>query len=184
MPIGMRAKYVLLDSTTPSAVPNGAVFLDSTNANLTTVKNLSGVLIPLESGSSTNIFIKQMQAGGAFTVNTALSKRPDGKVVAADSDGANTQNHIGFALSAASLDGDLVNVLCVGANIVGAVMGLGFIPGQDIYLGESGSYTNDPSSFSGTNDSIIKVGIADCSAGFASSTANDLIIFAEVVIRP
>lgn len=182
--IGIKAKFVLLETITPAQAPNGSLFLDSTNANAATIKNVSGVLEPIDAGSGSNLFIKQMQAGAAFSVNTPLSKRPDGKVVSSDSDGLNTQNHIGFALSASLSDGDLINVLCVGANIVGAISSLGFTPGQDIYLSEGGGYTNDANSFTGANDSVIKVGIADCSAGNASSVANDLIILTEVIIRP
>jgi hypothetical protein len=46
------------------------------------------------------------------------------------------------------------------------------------------SFINSVGSLTGDDDSIIKVGIADCAAGTASGTATDLIVFPEVILRP
>lgn len=182
---GVRAPYVFLDPVAPAGVPNGALFLDSTNGNTPTVKGTGGNVDPISPVATSNILIKQMQAAGAIALNRPVSKRADGKIEFADSDSISGQNVVGFAQQVATADGDLINVLCVGANIVGAITGLGFTPGQEIYLSEDGlGYSNDPGSFTGNNDSIIKVGIADCAAGTASATASDLILFPEVVARP
>jgi hypothetical protein len=159
------------------------VFIDSTNANAASIKDTGGVVFPLNAGS-TNIFIKQMQADGAIAINRPVSKLANGRVIAADSDLASGQDYCGFALQAAAAPGDLINVLCVGAVLANAVFGLGYAPGDEIYLAETGGFTNDPNSFTGGDDSIIKVGIADCAAGVASGVAVDLIVFSEVIARP
>ncbi|NDC22665.1 MAG: hypothetical protein EBZ49_00820 [Proteobacteria bacterium] len=180
----VKGKAFVLDPATPSEIPNGSVFIDSTNLNQLSLKDTSGNVSVIGAGINQNLFVKQMQAGGSFGINQPLSKRPDGRVVLADSDGANTQQLIGYSLQISPGNNALVNVLLVGANILGAVNGLGFAPGDDVYISETGGYTNNVSSFSGDNDSIVKVGIADCSAGVSSSVATDLVVFPEVIAKP
>ena len=125
-----------------------------------------------------------MQAAGAIGLYKPVAKQANGKINQADSDAVLGQEFVGFAMAVASADGDLISVLCAGANLAGAVTGLGFAPGDEIFLGEASGYTNNPSSFTGSDDSIIRVGVADCAAGVASGTAVDLIAFAEVIARP
>lgn len=144
--------------------------------NRTLVEGISG------GGGSSNV--KQMVAGAALSSGKPISKRPDGKIIQTDSDGADARNYVGFSLQSAAADGDLVNVQLVGANIAGALTGLGFASGSQIFLDEvSGGLTDDPGTFTGANDVILKVGIADCAAGTASGTATDLIMFSEEVAR-
>lgn len=179
----VKAKFVVLEQVNPSLVPNGALFLDSTNGGAATIKNVGGGTDPLV--GVTNYIMKVKVAGGAIGLNKPVAVVPaTGKVLPADSDGVNQQDFIGYALQAALNDGDLINVLLVGANLAGALTGLGFVPGDDIYLAETGGFTNDPNSFTGGDDSIIKVGVADCAAGIASTTVTDLVTFAEVLTRP
>jgi hypothetical protein len=65
------------------------------------------------------------------------------------------------------------------------LVGLGFAPGDEIFVGETtGGYVNDIAPFTGNNDSIIKIGVADCAAGTASSVATDLILIPHVIARP
>ena len=179
-----KSAYIILEPQAPASVPANALFIDSTNANALSFKNASSITQPVEPQTGTNLFTKQMQAGEAFPVNTPLSKRSDGKVVGGDSDGPNGQKIIAYALEASAGDGSLVNVLCLGANLVNAITGLGFAPGDNVFMGENGEYINDINNLTGGNDSIIRVGIADCSSGTASATANDLIVATEVVSRP
>ena len=119
----------------------------------------------------------------AIPINTPVSKKTDGTIVPADSDAADGQVFIGIT-SEEIASGSQGIVKLVGQNITGALTGLGFAVGDDVYLAETGGYTNDPNSFTGDDDSIIRIGVADCSEGTASSTANDLIMFPEVLIRP
>lgn len=182
--VGFKANFIFLQPTDPSVVPNGSVFLDSTNGNSMSVKSSGGVTAPISTATGSELFIKQMQASGPIGLKKSVSKRPDGKVEQADSDAADGQKVVGYALQSASADGDLIDVFCLGANLAGALTGLGYTPGDEVYLSETGGYTNDPNSFTGGNDSIIRVGIADCSAGTASGTVTDLIAFTEVVARP
>jgi hypothetical protein len=133
---------------------------------------------------TTNNFVKQMVAGAAFSLGQPVSKRNDGKIVRGGSDGATSQNFVGFSLQSSTADGDLINVLLASQNLVGVLTGLGFNTGDEIYLNESGGYTNTVAGFTGNNDSVVKLGIADCGAGVASTTATDLIIFVEVIYRP
>lgn len=129
--------------------------------------------------------LKTMQnlSGSTIPAGAPVAKLANGGIIAADSDGATTQNFVGIAV-AAIVNNAQGQVAVTGQNIAGAITGLGFAPGQEIYLSQSGGYTNDIESFTDDDDSIIKIGIADCSAGAASATATDIIMFPEVLIRP
>lgn len=183
MAIGIKVDFVQLSPIAPANVPNGSLFMDSTNADTSTVKETNSAITPIGATGS-NIFIKEMQADGAILLHRPVSKKSNGRIVQADSDGINAQTFVGYALAAATGAGDQISVLCAGANLAGALTGLGFTPGDEIFLSETSSYTNDPASFTGGNDSIIRVGIADCAGGVASAVATDLIVFAEVIARP
>lgn len=179
----VKVPYMVLDPVTPSAVPNGSIFLDSTNGNALSQKNAAGTVgVLASSASTTNPFIKQMVAGEAFAANKPLAKRADGKVVLADSQDSGRTVLIGYSMGAALALNSVVNVLCVGSNIAGIISGMGFTPGQIIYVGETpGGFTNNVASFTGNNDVYMKVGIADSPAGVAQSAATDLIALTEFV---
>jgi hypothetical protein len=125
-----------------------------------------------------------MQIDGPIAINRHVSKKSNGRIIQADSDNPDGQQVVGVALQAGATAGDLINVLCVGANLAGALTGLGFAPGEEIYLSEASGFTNNPNSFTGGDDTIMKVGVADCAAGVASGTAVDLISFPEIIARP
>lgn len=128
--------------------------------------------------------VKRMVAGEAFDAGVPLSKRPDGRVVQADSDGTDRQNFCGTAKEASLGVDDEVKVTLIGPNVAGALSSYSFTPGEEIFMGESpGVYVNTVAAFSGENDSIFRLGIADCSEGVASGTATDLILFPEVIAR-
>lgn len=131
---------------------------------------------------------KAMIAGEAIAAGKPVSKRAsDGKVVKADSDGSGTQNFIGISTTSAAGDGSAITVRLLGANVAGVLTGLGFVTGDEIFMDETaGAYTNGAGvdAFTGANDSILRLGMADCAAGSASTTAVDLIMFPEVITRP
>jgi hypothetical protein len=181
MSIGFKATFVQLIPTVKALVPNGSVFLDAANGNASSVKNTSGNVIVINSAAAaTNLVTKDMQAAGIYPVNSPVSKRADGQIQIADADAVGGKELVGIMLQASLAVGDIVTVLLVGANMVDAISGLGFNVGDEIYVSDAGGYTNDPASLANT-DSIIKIGIADCSAGGATSVATDLILFPEVV---
>jgi len=182
--IGFKTKFMSMQPTTSASVPNGSFYIDSANGNQASFKDNSGNTSVIGAIPSSNLFIKQMQASVVMPINTPVSKLANGKIVPADSDAANGQEYVGITTVAALAVDAIVSVLLPGANVVGALTGLGFLPGQEIFLGENGGFVNDVSAFAGNNDSIIRVGIADCSAGAASAIVNDLIAFTEVVARP
>lgn len=186
MPVAqIRTTAVVLEPIAPASAPNNSIYSDSANANTLTNKTSAGDPTPVGESSSSSSLIKSMQnlSGVSIPAGKPVSKKSDGSIIAADSDGVAAQQFIGIALVTIA-NNALGNVAIVGQNVVGAITGLGYAPGDDIFLSEDGGYTNDPNSFTGGNDSIIRVGIADCSAGNASGTANDLIMFAEVQARP
>lgn len=164
-----------------SIVPAGSLFMDETSGDSLTSKTTGGT--PQVIGYVQQMNVKQAILGGTVLDKRPIARRADGKIIAAGSDSVGAQAFIGYSMASGG-DNDEISILLVGVNIEGAVTGLGFAPGDDVYLAEGGGYTNDPNSFSGGNDSIIKVGIADCAAGVASATATDLITFTDVLTRP
>jgi hypothetical protein len=183
MAIGHKAKFIELIPAPPSQVPNNCLFVDSTNGNIPTFKDSLGdsgqigAVVP----SGDSLFLKQMQAEVPFLINVALSKKSNGKVIPLDSDDPESNKFCGFSRQAAMSANDLVMVLCVGANISNAVSGLGFLPGEYIYIGENGEYTNSVSGFTGINDTYIQLGMADCPSGPASAVATDLIAIPSLI---
>lgn len=177
--VGFRANYVQLIPSAPATIPNGCYFVDSTNGNAATFKDVGGSTIVLTNPAAA-LVVKQMQVIAGYPANTPVAKRADGKVEIAQADTSDGQVLIGITLAATINPGELVNVLCVGANIAAAIYGLGFVVGDEVYVSETGGYTNDASTLT-NSDAIVKVGIADCAAGIASSTATDLILFPDVV---
>jgi hypothetical protein len=181
MSIGIKATFIQLVPTVKVLVPNGSVFLDAANGNASTIKSTGGQINVINNASAaTNIVTKDMQAAGIYPINSPVSKRTDGQIQIADAHAVGGKELIGVMLQASLAPGDIVSVLLVGANMIDAISGLGFNVGDEIYVSDQGGYTNDPASLTGM-DSIIKIGIADCSAGGATFVATDLILFPEVV---
>ena len=177
-------------STCPSLSANQAYGYSETLYN--TIQNSNdrlndlGLLSFIGGSGGPSDSIKQMQSGHETTISSGkpVSKLPNGKIVPADSDAANGQKYIGITKVSIAVEA-LGDIYLPGNNIPNAILGLGFTPGDEVFLSEtSGMVTNNPSSFTNNDDSIIKIGIADCSAGTASSTATDLIMFSEVIARP
>ena len=179
----LKGLFLVLEPTVSTNVPNGSVFINAANGNTLSSRDNNGNVFPLVPTTAENMFLKQMQVVGPIAINVPVSKRPDGKIEAGDSDSEFGQRICGYSLQAATMADELITVLCIGANIPNALAGLGYGPGQDVFLSEDGGYTNTDN-FTGSNDSIIKVGMADCAAGAANTTATDLIAITEVLLRP
>jgi len=181
---GILAKYIVLQPTDPASIPNGSLALDATNSNTFTIKD-SGGGVSVVSNNSENLLIKAMEnlSGLSIAARRPVAKKTNGSVIDADSDGVGTQAIIGITLDTIN-DGEVGNVLLLGPNAANAILGLGFIVGKAVYVSPNGGYTTNTADFTLdndiTNDTIVRVGYADCPAGAASATATDLILFAGV----
>ena len=185
MSIPFKCQYVVTTPTPSSSVPNNSLFEDSSNFDAFSVRTSTGTVTPLSTAVATNPFIKSMQSDGLFTANVPIVKLPNGRIVLADSNNTTAGSFCGYSTEASLVAGQEVVVLCCGPNLSGALTGLGFAPGDMIYINENGGYTNDPSTFTGGDDTIVRVGLADCPGGaIASPIATDLITFHEFVASP
>lgn len=124
-------------------------------------------------------------------VNANSALIPAGKPVAvtptgirlADTDDVLKKKYNGFSVEDIAYPGS-GKVFLTGDNLPGVLTGLGFAPGDDIFIGETaGLLTNDISAFSGFDDDIIRVGIADSAEDTVSALATDLIMQTDVVSR-
>lgn len=184
----LRTEGVVLQPIAAANAVNGELYRDVANADTLTDKSTGGGDTPIGASSSDAIMIKLKQNTSAanIAVNTPVALMPDGGIIKADSDGISAQIIIGVVLDA-MLIGEQGRVALIGPNAAGVLTGLGFAPGDAIYLNQDGTnrgFTNNPADLTGANDSLIIIGYADCAAGVASVTANDLIMFAEVIARP
>lgn len=169
---------LVLDSITPSNAPANSLFRDSTNGGALSFKPGSGPSVPLEGSSSqVNLLIKSMKSGIAIAVGIPVAKnKANGRIYPADSDDTALSQIIGFTMSSAANPNEDISVVLIGPNIIGAIEGKGFNIGDTIYMSQdSGMLTNDFNSFTGDDDNIFKVGIADNSAGTDELIARDLI---------
>jgi hypothetical protein len=178
----LRTDAILFNPTVTSEMPNNSLFVDQSTGILKT-KNSTGIVTDLT--GTANIFAKEMQSASAIRVGKPVSKRPDGRIEEAEADSTYGQMPIGFATVAFSGANEIGTVFLIGPNLSGLVTGMGFAPGDEIYIGESaGGLTNSVATFSGNDDSYVRLGIADCTAGTASSAANDLILSMQIIARP
>lgn len=182
----IRTGVLVLDPQAPDDAPDGSVYLDSENSNALTTKTTSGSHVQVGASSSDDIMIKTMENLSGFDLakGDPVAKKPDGSIVLADADGLNAQIVVGTCAEAI-LNGTQGRVALVGPNVANALLGRGFQPGQEAYLTATGTYTANPGTLDPTDDdSVVRMGVADCPAGAASTPATDLIMFSEVVARP
>lgn len=182
----IRTGAVVFDPQVPGVIPDGSLYLDSTNSNVLTTKTVGGSEQPIGTSSSADIMIKEKEnkTGVTIAISKRVSIKSDGSICLADNDDPVARQSFGLTLE--SIDHLATGrILLDGPNAVGAIAGLGFTPGQPIMLSSTpGVLTNDLSSFDPETDVIMKVGIADCAAGVASATASDLIMVTDVISTP
>lgn len=123
------------------------------------------------------------QCASPIPANTPYAKRPDGKIEAAISNAPLGQKFMGITVDAFLNADDVGNVKPAGVVVEGVLTGLGFAPGDDIFMNNVAGYINN-ASFAGDGDSIIRYGIADCAAGVAGSNAVNLLLMPQVIARP
>lgn len=182
----IKTGAVVFDPQVAAGIAAGSLYMDSANANVLTTKTTGGSEQPIGASSSSDILIKVKQnlSGVLIAANKRVSLKVDGSICLADSDDPLARQSIGLSLDEITHSGT-GRVLLDGPNAIGAVTGLGFLPGQPVLLSRTpGVLTTNLSGFNPEVDEIMKVGIADCASGAASATATDLIMVTEVISSP
>lgn len=124
------------------------------------MKNTSGVIIP---------------------AGTPVSKMSDGGITASDSDISTSMVFVGITGALIGI-GSFGNVLVPCPNMAGVLTGKGFASGDNVYMSETtGQFAKSAGDFTGQNDRIVRIGIADCADGEISGTAKDLLMFIQVI---
>ena len=149
--------------------------------NKENLAKLDGHLAAGGGSGSTKVMVNN--SGVTIPALSAVSKRGDGGIMRADSDATGAKVYIGFAMSAIANSAS-GTIQLVGPNFAGVVTGLGFSPGDTVYISESAGLTNDPNSFTNSDDVFQRVGIADCAAGVATAVAVDLISSPDLLAVP
>lgn len=171
----IRVDGVLLVPKPAANAVQGELFADTAAPNQISVGAVGGTSNQLASGANPLVKLMQNLSGATILANAEVAKLPNGGIAAAGSDTVGRMNVIGIA-KADILNNAIGSVGLFGPNQEGVLTGTGFAPGDKVYMAESnGAYTNDLNSFSGGNDRIVRVGIADCAAGTASATVVDLL---------
>jgi hypothetical protein len=182
-----KTAYLVLEPAPASAAPTGSIFNDSSNSGAFTNKTIGGSTDQVGATSSADIMIKQKRNNSGAPIPAARRVAlvaSGGSIVLADSDNLSANLDIGMSLDVIP-DGSYGRVLLNGANAAGALTGLGFTTGQNIYLSKTpGLLTNSLAGFDPETDVIMRVGIADCATNTSSSTATDLIMTVEVHSSP
>jgi hypothetical protein len=176
----MRTGTIIFDAIN-DPVLNNTLFFNITTNKLSVNDGITSVV---STSATQNFIVKTMQAFDAVRAGRPVSKRADGKIMEADTDVIGASQPIGISLVPLGMN-EIGNILLFGPNATGVLNGLGFIPGDEIFIGETtGGYVKDITTFSGNDDSIIRIGIADCAAGAASTMATDLILMSTIIARP
>ena len=181
----IKVSAVSFQQIETNSAEDGDLYRSASAAGALSEKTLVGDESAIGAASSADIMIKTMQnlTGQTIAARTPVAKLADGSIIEADSDGANQQTVIGITLE--DIDDEATGrVALIGPNVVNAVLGLGFAPADEVFLSKTGGYTNNAGSLTPGVDSIVRLGFADCASGEASETATDLIMFAEVILRP
>lgn len=181
-----KTSCVVLDPIAGAAAPANSIYSDSDNAGAFTNKSQGGEDTAVGAGSSSDAFAKLAKntSGSTIPAGTAVSKSTaDGSIVPADSDAAQGQQVIGIT-SAGIANGAFGIINLVGRNIPGCLSGQGFTVGQDIYISQTAGFTNDPSQFSGSGETVTLIGIADCADNVLSTTATDLVMCRQKLLGP
>ena len=173
----MKGNALVLPISYPSANPLGSVYTDGTNSNVLTFKDYANINTPLIGGTliSSEIFtkIKKNTSGSSIPAYTTVAVKTDGTICPAESDVPASTKVIGSTLEPIS-SGDYGAVRLMGASAPNMVDGMGFAPGDIIYVGSTpGSLTNAIETIIGE---VKIVGIADCATDIQSSMATDLIL--------
>lgn len=175
----LKIAAIVLEPRTSTGLPTNAVYVDQASGALSN-KGGTGAVAPIGAGaaSADSVLTKvwHNKSGATMAAGIPVAKLTDGSMAPAD---AHTRVRCMAVLLEETLNNAQGRVALIGPNVIGALTGLGFAPGDAIYLSVSGGYTNN-AAFAQTN-TIVRIGFADCATGPASAVAQDLVMFAEVV---
>lgn len=183
---GIDPSYIqLTPQTDDTAIPNNSLWVDQSDSYKVKLKNASAVSFSLNEVDSDTFMVKTMQSSDSVTIpqGAPVSKQTDGSILRSSAVSGARSRFVGFAAQAITAGSQgIINL--VGYNNVGALTGIGgFAPGDEVFLSETtGLYANSAFAFTDSDD-VVRVGIADCSGGAASSTVNDIISAYDVVSR-
>jgi len=187
MPIPWKTTAIIFTPAPAGSLPANSLYVDSVTNDLSSKDSggAPGGVGGGGGGGTDTIMTKVMQnlSGLTIPINSPVAKKPNGSIILADADAVASMKVIGVALTAIA-DNAQAGVSLIGANAAGVLTGLGYAPGDDVYLSKTGGYTNNVNTFNPLTDVIVRLGYADCAAGAASATATDLIMFAEVLSSP
>jgi len=182
----LKTTALVLEPTTSAAVPTGAIYNDASNSGTFTNKSVTGDVQPIGASTSSSVMVKMKRntTGAQIAAYKRVAILTDGSICLADSDDPLAMKDIGLTLDA--IDHlSYGRVLLNGANADGALAGLGYSTGQDVFLSKTpGGLTNNISAFDPATDTIMRVGTADCANNDTSFVATDLIMTIEVYSRP
>jgi hypothetical protein len=131
--------------------------------------------LSLTTGIGLCSLLKLKMAGTNITAGEIVSLYSDGKVYPGAAAAMTGRREIGIAVQAIS-SGSYGLILLFGPTTPGVLTSLGFTPGEEVFISDTGSYTNGSTGISGSGDTIARVGWADCAPGIVSGTATDLIL--------
>lgn len=161
---------------------SGVVEAFFTNGNGQVVQlTKNGVII---GGEITFSFEKSFVNGfaGIIPAQTPVAIKTDGSIVPGDAEEASLASEvIGFTKVAIPQSTNGV-VILFGRSVAGALAGLGFAPGDEIFIDETaGAMTNNTNTFTGNDDVILRLGVAAMPDSTTGSAATDLIMMREYI---
>lgn len=146
---------------------------------------IDAILSTFNGSSTASSSTKSMvnQTGSEISALTPIAKLADGSIGLAESDNAANSQFIGISTEAIP-NGQAGAILIAWPNVENILTGQGFVPGEEVFMGETPGTFLRGTDFTNSDDRFVKLGIADCAAGIASPTATDLIMFVEVLGGP
>lgn len=133
-------------------------------------------------GNCTLLRTKTNGAGTTIAAGYPVSLYSDGQIYPGMALGAPNVTSYGIALQAIAPAAQ-GKVLLFGLAVPGVLTGLGFSPGDTVYISETGTYTNGSTGLGDTGDVIARIGWADCADATVSGTAVDLVLNYEKILE-
>jgi hypothetical protein len=141
------------------------------------------ITLPSSLGHIQQLKAKENGDAAPLVAGKVVALGGDGKIYHAESDVSLGQKQIGIVLSTAA-PGASAPVLLFGYNVPGVLTGLGFTPGDEVFVSEVGTYVNANATFLAGDNVIARVGWADSAAGVNGDSVEgtDLIINYQKIV--